>query len=81
MTAARLILIQRPTKRTARVSKQGVAPHPTPVSKTGLEMKMIMMMISNGRPMMMMIMMMMMIILRKTMGILMVLWYVVLENH
>ena len=79
MTAARLILIQRPTKRTARVSKQGVAPHPTPVSKTGLEMKMIMMMISNGRPMM--IMMMMMIILRKTMGILMVLWYVVLENH
>ena len=80
MTAARLILIQRPTKRTARVSKQGVAPHPTPVSKTGLEMKMIMMMISNGRPMMIM-MMMMMIILRKTMGILMVLWYVVLENH
>ena len=79
MTAARLILIQRPTKRTARVSKQGVAPHPTPVSKTGLEMKMIMMMISNGRPMMIM-MMMMMIILRKTMGILMVLWYVVLEN-
>ena len=79
MTAALLILIQRPTKRTARVSKQGVAPHPTPVSKTGLEMKMIMMMISNGRPMM--IMMMMMIILRKTMGILMVLWYVVLENH
>lgn len=79
MTAARLILILRPTKRTARVSKQGVAPHPTPVSKTGLEMKMIMMMISNGRPMM--IMMMMMIILRKTMGILMVLWYVVLENH
>ena len=79
MTAARLILIQRPTKRTARVSKQGMAPHPTPVSKTGLEMKMIMMMISNGRPMM--IMMMMMIILRKTMGILMVLWYVVLENH
>ena len=79
MTAARLILIQRPTKRTARVSKQGVAPHPTPVSKTGLEMKMIMMMISNGRPMM--IMMMMMIILRKTMEILMVLWYVVLENH
>ena len=79
MTAARLILIQRPTKRTARVSKQGVAPHPTPVSKTGLEMKMIMMMISNGRPMM--IMMMMMIILRKTMGILMVLWYVVLESH
>lgn len=78
MTAARLILIQRPTKRTARVSKQGVAPHPTPVSKTGLEMKMIMMMISNGRPMMIM---MMMIILRKTMGILMVLWYVVLENH
>ena len=79
MTAARLILTLRPTKRTARVSKQGVAPHPTPVSKTGLEMKMIMMMISNGRPMM--IMMMMMIILRKTMGILMVLWYVVLENH
>ena len=79
MTAALLILIQRPTKRTARVSKQGVAPHPTPVSKTGLEMKMIMMMISNGRPMM--IMMMMMIILRKTMGILMVLWYVVLESH
>ena len=79
MTAVQLILTLRPTMRTARVSLQGVAPHPTPVSKTGLEMKMIMMMISNGRPMM--IMMMMMIILRKTMGILMVLWYVVLENH
>ena len=72
MTAVQLILTLRPTMRTARVSLQGVAPHPAPVSKTGLEMKMIMMMILKGRPMMMM--MMMIIILRKIMGILMVLW-------